>query len=93
MEDPLKTLSTSHQSVTQCNYWVSSNDESSPAQTLEVSATESLKSDKFYLTSALSDGVLQQVEVTVTHQFSYKNVCTLSLSFFVTVFLFCFYFS
>uniref|UniRef100_A0A3Q2FUR6 Zinc finger protein 335 n=1 Tax=Cyprinodon variegatus TaxID=28743 RepID=A0A3Q2FUR6_CYPVA len=38
-------------------------DESS--QGLEVSASESLKSEKYYLTSALADGVLQQVEVII----------------------------
>ncbi|KAM4571933.1 zinc finger protein 335-like [Fundulus diaphanus] len=37
-------------------------DESS--QGLEVSASENLKSDKYYLTSALADGVLQQVELS-----------------------------
>ncbi|XP_038139014.1 zinc finger protein 335-like [Cyprinodon tularosa] len=37
-------------------------DESS--QGLEVSASESLKSEKYYLTSALADGVLQQVELS-----------------------------
>lgn len=36
-------------------------DESS--QGLDVSASENLKNDKYYLTSALADGVLQQVEV------------------------------
>ncbi|XP_031142129.2 zinc finger protein 335 isoform X3 [Sander lucioperca] len=41
-----------------------SNDESSPSQAVEVSGSESLKSDKYYLTSALADGVLQQVELS-----------------------------
>lgn len=41
-----------------------SNVESSPSQALEVSGSESLKSDKYYLTSALADGVLQQVELS-----------------------------
>ncbi|TMS16146.1 Zinc finger protein 335 [Larimichthys crocea] len=41
-----------------------SNGESSPSQTVEVSGSESLKSDKYYLTSALPDGVLQQVELS-----------------------------
>lgn len=42
-----------------------SNVESSPSQAAEVSGSEGLKSDKFYISSALPDGVLQQVEVTV----------------------------
>ncbi|XP_027876179.1 zinc finger protein 335 isoform X2 [Xiphophorus couchianus] len=37
-------------------------DESS--QGLDVSASENLKNDKYYLTSALADGVLQQVELS-----------------------------
>uniref|UniRef100_UPI003AABC951 uncharacterized protein znf335 n=1 Tax=Centroberyx gerrardi TaxID=166262 RepID=UPI003AABC951 len=41
-----------------------SNGESSPSQAVEVSGSESLKSDKYYLTSALADGVLQQVELS-----------------------------
>nr|XP_020503962.1 zinc finger protein 335-like [Labrus bergylta]XP_020512760.1 zinc finger protein 335-like [Labrus bergylta] len=41
-----------------------SNDESSPSQAAEVSGSESIKSDKFYLSSALPDGVLQQVELS-----------------------------
>ncbi|XP_034446255.1 zinc finger protein 335-like isoform X3 [Hippoglossus hippoglossus] len=41
-----------------------SNDESSPSQTLDVSGSESIKSEKFYLTSSLPDGVLQQVELS-----------------------------
>lgn len=45
-----------------------SNDESSPSQGIDVSGSESLKSDKYYLTSALPDGVLQQVEVTLRDQ-------------------------
>lgn len=40
------------------------NGASSPSQALEVSGSESLKSDKYYLTSALADGVLQQVELS-----------------------------
>ncbi|KAM4610184.1 zinc finger protein 335-like [Polymixia lowei] len=38
--------------------------EYSPSQAVEVSGSESLKSDKYYLTSALADGVLQQVELS-----------------------------
>lgn len=41
-----------------------SNAERSGSPTGEVSESENLKSEKFYLTSTLSDGVLQQVEVT-----------------------------
>ncbi|KAM4562444.1 zinc finger protein 335-like isoform 1-T1 [Odontesthes bonariensis] len=41
-----------------------SNSENSPSQALELSGSESLKSDKFYVTSALTDGVLQQVELS-----------------------------
>ncbi|XP_041859714.1 zinc finger protein 335 isoform X1 [Melanotaenia boesemani] len=41
-----------------------SNDESSSSQALEVSGSDSMKSDKYYLTSALADGVLQQVELS-----------------------------
>ncbi|XP_028309002.1 zinc finger protein 335 isoform X2 [Gouania willdenowi] len=41
-----------------------SNDASSPSQTLEVSASESLKNEKYYLTSTLADGLLQQVELS-----------------------------
>ncbi|KAM6929276.1 zinc finger protein 335-like isoform 2-T2 [Lycodopsis pacificus] len=41
-----------------------SNDESSPSQALDDSGAESLKSEKYYLTSALPDGVLQQVELS-----------------------------
>uniref|UniRef100_A0A1A8BZR7 Zinc finger protein 335 n=2 Tax=Nothobranchius TaxID=28779 RepID=A0A1A8BZR7_NOTKA len=41
-----------------------SNGDSSPPQALDVSGSESLKSDKYYLTSALADGVLQQVELS-----------------------------
>lgn len=41
-----------------------SNAERSGSPTVEVSESENLKSEKFYLTSTLSDGVLQQVEVT-----------------------------
>lgn len=40
-----------------------SNGEISGSPTVEVSEAENLKSDKIYLTSTLSDGVLQQVEV------------------------------
>ncbi|XP_029974049.1 zinc finger protein 335 isoform X2 [Salarias fasciatus] len=40
------------------------NGDSSPSQALEVSGSESLKSDKYYLASALADGVLQQVELS-----------------------------
>ncbi|TNN82896.1 Zinc finger protein 335 [Liparis tanakae] len=42
----------------------SSNDEDSPSQAVDVSGSESLKSEKYYLTSALPDGVLQQVELS-----------------------------
>ncbi|KAM6925491.1 zinc finger protein 335 [Xenentodon cancila] len=41
-----------------------SNGESSSSQALEVSGSDSLKNDKYYLTSALADGVLQQVELS-----------------------------
>ncbi|XP_035512543.1 zinc finger protein 335-like isoform X2 [Morone saxatilis] len=41
-----------------------SNGESSPSQAAEVSGSESVKSDKYYITSALPDGVLQQVELS-----------------------------
>ncbi|XP_075882540.1 zinc finger protein 335-like isoform X3 [Nelusetta ayraudi] len=55
--------------------------ESSPAaQTLEVSAAESLKSEKFYLTSALSDGVLQQVELSTESPASPSPVSSPSVS-------------
>lgn len=46
-----------------------SNGENSPSQALEVSGSDSLKTDKYYLSSALPDGVLQQVEVTVSCNF------------------------
>lgn len=46
-----------------------SNGESSPPQALEVSESESLKGGKYYLSSALADGVLQQVEVTYSSCF------------------------
>uniref|UniRef100_A0A3Q0QZN8 Zinc finger protein 335 n=1 Tax=Amphilophus citrinellus TaxID=61819 RepID=A0A3Q0QZN8_AMPCI len=39
-------------------------EQAAESQALEVSAPESLKSDKYYLTSALADGVLQQVELS-----------------------------
>ncbi|CAG07488.1 unnamed protein product, partial [Tetraodon nigroviridis] len=42
-----------------------SNAERCSSPTVEVSESENLKSEKIYLTSTLSDGVLQQVEVTV----------------------------
>lgn len=45
------------------NFLFYSTEESSPSQTLEVSGSESIKSEKYFLTSALPDGVLQQVEV------------------------------
>ncbi|KAI4823903.1 hypothetical protein KUCAC02_012457 [Chaenocephalus aceratus] len=40
-----------------------SNEEGSPCQA-EVSGSESMKGEKYYLTSALPDGVLQQVELS-----------------------------
>ncbi|XP_068996461.1 zinc finger protein 335-like isoform X2 [Embiotoca jacksoni] len=57
-----------------------SNVESSPSQALEVSASESLKSDKYYLTSALADGVLQQVELSSEAPASPSAVTSPSLS-------------
>lgn len=51
------------------NHFLCSNEENSPSQALEVSGSDSLKSDKYYLSSALADGVLQQVEVTVNSNF------------------------
>ncbi|CAL8368404.1 unnamed protein product [Lota lota] len=41
-----------------------SNDEGSPSAVIDVSESESLKSEKYYLTSTLADGVLQQVELS-----------------------------
>ncbi|KAM9342684.1 zinc finger protein 335-like isoform 2-T3 [Pholidichthys leucotaenia] len=41
-----------------------SNGDGSPAQAVEASGSEGLKSDKYYLTSTLADGVLQQVELS-----------------------------
>ncbi|XP_056129878.1 zinc finger protein 335-like isoform X2 [Lampris incognitus] len=43
---------------------IHSNGENSPSETVEVSESESMKSDKYYLTSTLADGVLQQVELS-----------------------------
>lgn len=43
---------------------VHSSGESNPSPTVEVSGSESLKSEKYYLTSALPEGVLQQVELS-----------------------------
>lgn len=62
------TFMMSQQSIMPLNCCLCSNDEGSPSQSVEVSGSESLKSDKFYLTSALPDGVLQQVEVNVGNQ-------------------------
>ncbi|XP_017273046.1 zinc finger protein 335 isoform X2 [Kryptolebias marmoratus] len=56
------------------------NGDSSPPQTLEVSGSESLKGDKYYLTSALSDGVLQQVELSSEAPSSPPSVSSLSLN-------------
>lgn len=61
------------------NCFLFSNVESSPSQALEVSGSESLKSDKYYLTSALADGVLQQVEVTSNCSLYYKQIYYLCL--------------
>lgn len=56
--------------------YLCSNGESSPSQTVEVSGSESLKSEKFYLASALPDGVLQQVEVITRDQkFWHVKIC------------------
>ncbi|KAG7283873.1 hypothetical protein CRUP_034060 [Coryphaenoides rupestris] len=41
-----------------------SNEEGSPSPVVDVSESESLKSEKYYLTSSLADGVLQQVELS-----------------------------
>ncbi|KAM7404631.1 hypothetical protein PAMP_011963 [Pampus punctatissimus] len=57
-----------------------SNDESNPSQAVEVSGSESLKSDKYYLTSALPDGVLQQVELSSEAPASPSAVSSPSLS-------------
>ncbi|KAI3357388.1 hypothetical protein L3Q82_015820, partial [Scortum barcoo] len=57
-----------------------SNGESSPSQTVEVSGSESLKGDKYYLTSALPDGVLQQVELSSDAPASPSAVSSPSLS-------------
>ncbi|XP_045912253.1 zinc finger protein 335-like isoform X1 [Micropterus dolomieu] len=57
-----------------------SNGESSPSQAVEVSGSESLKSDKYYLTSALPDGVLQQVELSSEAPASPSAVSSPSLS-------------
>lgn len=62
------TLMISSQSIMTSNCCLCSNDESSPSQALDDSGAESLKSEKYYLTSALPDGVLQQVEVTASDQ-------------------------
>lgn len=61
------------------NCFLFSNVESSPSQALEVSGSESLKSDKYYLTSALADGVLQQVEVTSNCSLYHKQIYYLCL--------------
>lgn len=45
-------------------FYYYSNGEIGASPTVEVSESENMKSEKFYLASALSDGVLQQVEVT-----------------------------
>jgi len=45
---------------------VRSNEEGSDSPVVDVSESESLKSEKYYLTSSLADGVLQQVEVRPT---------------------------
>ncbi|XP_023283392.1 zinc finger protein 335 isoform X1 [Seriola lalandi dorsalis] len=57
-----------------------SNGESSPSQALEVSGSESTKSDKYYLTSTLPDGVLQQVELSSEAPTSPSAVGSPSLS-------------
>lgn len=61
------------------NGFLCSIDESSPSQALEVSGSDSLKSDKYYVTSALPDGVLQQVEVTCLRILRYREVFCRSL--------------
>uniref|UniRef100_A0A3Q3K3X5 C2H2-type domain-containing protein n=1 Tax=Monopterus albus TaxID=43700 RepID=A0A3Q3K3X5_MONAL len=58
----------------------SSNGESSHSQVLDASGSESLKSDKYYLTSALPDGVLQQVELGCEAPASPSAVTSPSLS-------------
>lgn len=45
-------------------FYYCSNGEIRDSPTVEVSESENMKSEKFYLASTLSDGVLQQVEVT-----------------------------
>lgn len=45
-----------------------SNNDGSPSQAVEVCGSEGLKGEKYYLASALPDGVLQQVEVTARDQ-------------------------
>lgn len=57
-----------------------SNGENSPSQAAEVSGSESLKSDKFYLTSALPDGVLQQVELSSEAPASPSSMSSPSMS-------------
>ncbi|KAM9750978.1 zinc finger protein 335-like isoform 1-T1 [Menidia menidia] len=57
-----------------------SNSENSPSQALEVSGSESVKSEKFYLTSALADGVLQQVELSSDSPSSPSAVSSPSVS-------------
>uniref|UniRef100_A0A3P8TSP6 Zinc finger protein 335 n=1 Tax=Amphiprion percula TaxID=161767 RepID=A0A3P8TSP6_AMPPE len=57
-----------------------SNGESSPCQALEVSGSESQKGDKYYLASALGDGVLQQVELSSEAPASPSAVSSPSLS-------------
>ncbi len=66
LSDDVYDVSTVYNVINCC---LCSNGESSPSQAVEVSGSESLKSDKYYLTSALPDGVLQQVEVTASDQF------------------------
>ncbi|XP_029011576.1 zinc finger protein 335 isoform X2 [Betta splendens] len=56
-----------------------SNEESSP-QALEVSGSDSLKGDQYYITSALPDGVLQQVELSTEAPASPSVETSLSLS-------------
>lgn len=70
------TVLMSLQSIISLNCCLCSNDESSPSQAMEVSVSEGLKSDKFYVTSALPDGVLQQVEVNAGNQLSWHmKIC------------------
>ena len=61
------TLVISQHLITPLKCYVFSNEEGSPCQA-EVSGSESMKGEKYYLTSALPDGVLQQVEVNATDQ-------------------------